>query len=137
MFKQGQLPQGLFLGLRFKPPKTPQLQVFFTLKRALDAKTYRITLYKYNFQAVARRCSIKKVFREISQNSQENTCARVSLLIKLQGSDLQLYQKRNSGTRPATLLKKRLWHWCFPVNFAKFLRTPFLTKYLWWLLLII
>ena len=25
----------------------------------------------------------------------------------------------------ATLLKKRLWHWCFSVNFAKFLRTPF------------
>ena len=25
----------------------------------------------------------------------------------------------------ATLLKKRLWHRCFPVNFAKFLRTPF------------
>ena len=28
--------------------------------------------------------------------------------------------------RPATLLKKRLWHRCFPVNFAKFSRTPFL-----------
>ena len=28
--------------------------------------------------------------------------------------------------RPATLLKKRLWQRCFPVNFAKFLRTPFL-----------
>ena len=27
--------------------------------------------------------------------------------------------------RPATLLKKRLWHKCFPVNFAKFLRTTF------------
>ena len=26
--------------------------------------------------------------------------------------------------RPATLLKKRLWHRCFPVHFAKFLRTP-------------
>ena len=25
----------------------------------------------------------------------------------------------------AGLLKKRLWHRCFPVNFAKFLRTPF------------
>ena len=29
--------------------------------------------------------------------------------------------------------KKRLWHLCFPVSFAKFLRTPFLTKHLWWL----
>ena len=36
-------------------------------------------------EAVARRCSVKKVFLEISQNSPENTCARVSLfLIKLQ-----------------------------------------------------
>ena len=23
-------------------------------------------------------------------------------------------------------IKKRLWHWCFPVNFAKFLRAPVL-----------
>ena len=38
--------------------------------------------------------------------------------------------------RPATLLKKkRLKHRCFPVNFAKFLRTPFLTEQLQWLLL--
>ena len=27
---------------------------------------------------------------------------------------------------PVTLLKKSPWHRCFPVNFAKFLRTPFL-----------
>ena len=25
----------------------------------------------------------------------------------------------------STLLKKRLWHKCFPVNFVKFLTTPF------------
>ena len=29
------------------------------------------------------------------------------------------------ASRPVTLLKKRLWHRCFPVNFVKFLRTPF------------
>ena len=28
-----------------------------------------------------------------------------------------------ASLRPATLFKKRLWHRCFPVNFAKFLRT--------------
>ena len=50
---------------------------------------------------------------EISQNSQENTCVRVSFLIKLQAW-------------PATLLKKRLLRRCFPVNFEKFLRKPFL-----------
>ena len=37
--------------------------------------------------------------------------------------------------RPATLLKKRFWHRCFPVNFAKFLRTTLFTQHLRWLLL--
>ena len=58
-------------------------------------------------------CYVKEVFLEISQYSQENTCARVSFLITLLAA-------------PATLLKKRLWHRCFPVNFEKFIRTPFL-----------
>ena len=35
------------------------------------------------------------------------------------------------------VIKKRLWHRCFPVNFMKFLRTPFFTEHLWWLLLYI
>ena len=35
-------------------------------------------------EAVVRRCSVEKVFLEILQNSQENTCARASFLIKLQ-----------------------------------------------------
>ena len=34
-----------------------------------------------------RRCCKKKVFLEISQNSQENTCARVSFSIKFQALD--------------------------------------------------
>ena len=38
--------------------------------------------------------------------------------------------------RPATLLKKRLWRRCFPVNFVKYQRTPFLIEHLWWLLLV-
>ena len=28
--------------------------------------------------------------------------------------------------RPSTLVKNRLWCMCFPVNFEKFIRTPFL-----------
>ena len=34
-----------------------------------------------------------------------------------------------------TLFKKRLWHRCFPVNFAKFRRASFLTEHIWWFLL--
>ena len=37
-------------------------------------------------EAVARRCSVKRLFLEISQNSQENTCAIVSFLTKLQAA---------------------------------------------------
>ena len=57
-------------------------------------------------------CSVKKVFLKILQISQGNTCARVSFI-----------------------LKKRLWHRCFPGNFVKFLRTAFSTEHLRWLLL--
>ena len=35
-------------------------------------------------EAVARRFFVKKVSLEVSQNSQETTCVRVSFLIKLQ-----------------------------------------------------
>ena len=35
-------------------------------------------------EAVVQRCSVKKVLLEISQNSQESTCARVFFVIKLQ-----------------------------------------------------
>ena len=37
-----------------------------------------------------------------------------------------LFLNKVAGIRPATLIRKRLWHSCFPVNFAKYLRTPFL-----------
>ena len=74
-------------------------------------------------EAVVPRCSVKKMFLEISQNSQENTCASVSLFNKV------------AYLRPANLLKKRLWRWCFPVGFSKFLKTSFFIEHLWWLLL--
>ena len=68
-------------------------------------------------EAVAQRCSTKKVNLEISQNSQENYCARVSFKIKLHAWDLQLLKK-------ATLAQM---FWCescetFKNNFL--LRTP-------------
>ena len=64
-------------------------------------------------EAVVRRCSIKKVFLEVSQKfTGKHLCQRLFLM--------------KSQTWPATLLKKGLWHKCFPVNFARFLSTPFL-----------
>ena len=61
-----------------------------------------------------QRCSIKKVvlknFPKLTGKHQRQS----------------LFFSKVSGFRPATLLKKKLWHKCFPVNFAKFLRTPLL-----------
>ena len=50
------------------------------------------------------------------------------ILQKLIGKHLyqNLFLNKVAGLRPATLLKKRFWHRCFPANFTKFLRTPFL-----------
>ena len=38
---------------------------------------------------------------------------------------LRLFFNEVTNLRSATLLKKRFWHRCFPANFAKFLRIPF------------
>ena len=67
----------------------------------LNLLTY-LSFYWLYIEAVIRGVLLKKVFLEISQNSQENSL------------------------RPATLFKKRLGHRCFLMNFAKFLKTPFL-----------
>ena len=70
-----------------------------------------IWLYKsrnwWYIEAVGERCSANKVFK-IHRKSQT------------------VFFNKVLGLRPATLFKKKLWHRCFPVNFAKFLRAPFL-----------
>ena len=50
-------------------------------------EVHKMILYRSSHQ----RCSVRKVFFEISRNSHENSCARVSFLIKLEASGLQLY----------------------------------------------
>ena len=41
-----------------------------------------------------------------------------------------LFFNKIAGLKPATILKKRIWHRCFLVKLAKFLRAPFLTEHL-------
>ena len=86
----------------------------------LHEKMIEVSFIWSFYRSSRPRCSVKKVFLGILQNSQESTCTRVSFLIK---------------SRAATLLKKRLRHRCFPVNFAKFLSTPFVIEHLCRLLL--
>ena len=58
-----------------------------------------------------RRYSVRKgVLRTFAKFTEKHLC---------QG----LFFSKVAGFKPATLFKKRLWHRCFPVNFAKVLRT--------------
>ena len=52
---------------------------------------------------------------------------------KITGKHLcqSFFFNKTAGLKSATLLKKGLWKRFFPVNFAKFWRTPFLTEHLW------
>ena len=49
-------------------------------------------------EAVMQRCSVKKLFLEILQNSQENICPRVSFFNKVAASACSFIKKRRSGT---------------------------------------
>ena len=59
-------------------------------------------------EAVVRRCSAEKVFLEISQNSQENTCASISFLIKLQAWGISKYAFFYRTPLVAASVKKKL-----------------------------
>ena len=65
-------------------------------------------------ESVTKRCSLKKVFLEILQNSQENTCARVSC-----------------SFRPTTLVKERVWHRNFSEHLFFSTRPVAASKH-WW-----
>ena len=74
-------------------------------------------------------------FCEISKNIFLHRTLLVTASVKNMGQNSHLrcslkigVLKNLADLRPATLVKQRLWHSCFPVNVAKFLRTPFLQK---------
>ena len=75
-----------------------------------------------NYLRLKRCFIIKGVLRNFSKFTGKHLCQ-------------SLFSNKVAGLRPATLFKKRLWRRCFPVNFAKFLRAPFIVKHLRWLLL--
>ena len=59
----------------------------------------------------------------------------VRICCKIGHNFRSLFLNKVEGLRPAILLKRRLWHSCFPLNSVKFLRTPFYREQFWWLLL--
>ena len=75
-----------------------------------------------NHRSIHQRCSVRKGILEISQNSQESTCARVSFLIKLKAS-------------ACNFIKKETLAQVLSCEFYEFLRTLFLAEHLRLLLL--
>ena len=71
-------------------------------------------------EAVTWSCSVKKVFLKISQNSQGNTCVRVSLLIKLQTS--------------GNVIKREALAHVFPYELCEIFRNTFFIEHIRWLL---
>ena len=70
-----------------------------------------------------QRCSVRKgALRNFTKFTGKHLCQ-------------SFFFNKVAGVRPATLLKKRLSRRCFPVNFVKFLRTPFSQNTSWPLLL--
>ena len=72
--------------------------------------------------------------RSIENNTKQmNTTVTRGVLFRFQRVKSEFFSQKQS---PRGVLQKRLWHRCFPVNFAKFLKTTFLTEHLRWLLLL-
>ena len=81
-----------------------------------------------NFCETIHKSFLQLYFKK-NRNGHERCSKKKSVLwnfTKFRGKQLcqSLFFNKVTGLRPATLLQKRLWHSCFPVNFAKFLRTP-------------
>ena len=72
-------------------------------------------------EAVTQRCSVKKVFLEILQNSQENTCARVPFLIKFQAFTPQVYN----------FIKKETVEQVLSCEFCEISKKTFFTEHVW------
>ena len=84
---------------------------------------------KYGACITLWRVTTFKFFLATNRSSRLEVFYKKSVLILQNWLPESLFNKV-SGLMSATLLKKRLWHRCFPVNFPKFLRTLILTEHL-------
>ena len=93
------------------------------IKKETPAQAFCMNIAKFlrtliSTEAGAQRCSMKKgVPRNFARFAGKNLCQSV-------------FFNKVADLRPATLLKKRLWHRRFPVSFTKFPRTTFFTVHL-------
>ena len=106
--------------------------VWLFLKKTLVIMTY-LTNYLVRSSGPVVFC-IKDVLRNFTKFLYKSVLRNLTKFTRKHLCQ-SLFFIKAAGLRTATLLKKRRWHSCFPVNFVKFLRTPFYPEHLWWLLL--
>ena len=86
-------------------------------------------LLKKTCNFIRKRLQYCEVFKNTRSSHQRCSIIKGVLLnfAKFTGKDLYqgVFLNKVAGLRPATSLRKRLWHRCFPLNFAKFIRTSF------------
>ena len=93
--------------------QTPFLAYSYQTKFCYQLHILKLIRFLLTTRSSHQRCSVMKgILRNFAKFTGKHLC---------QG----LFFNQVVGLGPAALLKKRLWHRCFPVNFAKFLRTPF------------
>ena len=108
----GLIKKEIFLWILAKFLRTLFLQNTFELSQPLCQTLKNIK--KTSYRTCHQRCSVKKgVLRDFTKLTGKQLCRR-------------LFFNKVADLRPANWLKKSLWHRCFPVNFAEFLRKPFL-----------
>ena len=71
----------------------------------------------------------------ILENICEDDCFQKLSLINSFNVKVSQHSYGSFRLEACSFIKKRVWGRCFPVNFTKFLRKPFFTKHLRWLLL--
>ena len=100
--------------LRVTSPASPKKMIFL-LENMVFLLKYHIDWHpRKGSRSSHRGCSIRKsVLRNFAKFTGKDLCQN-------------LFFKKVTGLKPATLLKKRPWRRCFPVNLSIFLRTPFL-----------
>ena len=104
----------------------------FLMKTLLQARKLKTILSLGNMISLTR--NIAQPFKQKwaqNRSSHQGCSVRKGVLrnfAKFTGKHLcqSLFFNKVTGLRPATLLKKKLWHRCFLVNFVKFLRALFL-----------
>ena len=141
---------------KYRPEKTPYLDTFSSSETYYFHSVFRNSLaricmrihqlscleYIGHWSKYAAGTHLATIKKHINQKQPPELFCKKGLHANLAKFAVKhicqsLFLNKVSGLRTATLLKKKLWQRCFPVNYAKLFKSNFFIEQLWWLLLLI